>query len=399
MSQLFDSLKSLITPEIMDKITSSIGEDKSKVTSAIGSIIPGLLGSLLAKGDSPDVAASLTDAGKSSGNILSNITGMLDGSSSGSVGPNFLNSILGDNLGTFSSVISSVSGMTSGGANKLIAMIAPIVASFLGSKMTASGGGLSGLLKQLGAEKDGFLSAIPAGLTNVFGVTSLSALGANTAKKGRGWLKWAIPILIIIIGIVCWRTCSHKAPDVSKAVEQTTTAISQGASSVAETVGNAVDKITEAFTLPNGTNINAFKGGMEDQMLSFLQSDKYKNATAESLKDNWFKFDEIEFVHGSATELTRESYPQIDNIVTILKAFKNVKVKIGAYTDKTGNEKDNLKLSQERANTVKKIFEKAGVGSQVAGAEGYGDQHAVYPADAPDSDRAKDRAIALRFVK
>ncbi len=402
MAQLFDTLKNIITPEVMDKMTASVGEDKSKVTSAIGSIIPGLLGSLLAKGQSSEVETSLIEAGKSSGGLLSNISGMLDGNNFGNIGSNFLNSVLGNKLGAFSSIISSTSGVSSGGVGKLISMISPIVAGFLGSKMNASGGGLSGLLNQLTSEKAGFLSSVPSGLAGVFGISSLSDLGAQAvagAKKGAGWIKWLIPLLIVVVGLFLWKTCSHKPTKVSDATEAVKTEIDRGVSNVTEAVGNAADKIGEVFGLPDGVNINALKGGMEDQMLAFLKSDDYKNATDGSLKNKWFKFDRIEFLHGSATELTPESHPQIDNITAILKSYKNVKVKIGAYTDRTGNAKDNMKLSQERADTMKKIFEKAGVGSQIAGAEGYGDKFATYPADASDNDRANDRTIALRFVK
>jgi outer membrane protein OmpA-like peptidoglycan-associated protein len=36
-----------------------------------------------------------------------------------------------------------------------------------------------------------------------------------------------------------------------------------------------------------------------------------------------------------------------------------------------------------------------GVGSQLAGAEGYGSEFAKYPADAPETDRIKDRRISV----
>jgi outer membrane protein OmpA-like peptidoglycan-associated protein len=53
----------------------------------------------------------------------------------------------------------------------------------------------------------------------------------------------------------------------------------------------------------------------------------------------------------------------LDNLVAIL-SFPDAKIKIGGYTDKTGDEAKNLKLSADRANYIKAALE-TGVGSQV----------------------------------
>jgi outer membrane protein OmpA-like peptidoglycan-associated protein len=93
--------------------------------------------------------------------------------------------------------------------------------------------------------------------------------------------------------------------------------------------------------------------------------------------------------------LTAESQKQVDNMTAILKAYPAVKLKIGGYTDKVGNEAANVKLSGARATAVKEALGKAGVGTQVDGAEGYGSKFAVYAADAPEADRVKDRHVSV----
>ena len=47
----------------------------------------------------------------------------------------------------------------------------------------------------------------------------------------------------------------------------------------------------------------------------------------------------------------------------------------------------------------KAALEKAGVGSQVIGAEGYGSEFATVAATASDAERAADRKMAVRFAK
>lgn len=145
--------------------------------------------------------------------------------------------------------------------------------------------------------------------------------------------------------------------------------------------------------LINGTEIDAYKGGIEDKLVAFLNTD-YKALGADSLKNIWFDFDNLNFKTGSA-ELTAESQKQVDNMTAILKAYPSVKLKIGGYTDKVGEEAANKKLSADRANAVKAALDKAGAGTQITDAEGYGSAFAKYPADAPESERVTDRRVSV----
>lgn len=105
-----------------------------------------------------------------------------------------------------------------------------------------------------------------------------------------------------------------------------------------------------------------------------------------------------DFNTGNAV-LLPESEKQLDNIAEILKAYPDAKIKIGGYTDASGNAAANKKLSQDRADAAKKGLDKRGVGSQVIRAEGYGSQFAKYPASASDSERALDRHVSISVRK
>jgi outer membrane protein OmpA-like peptidoglycan-associated protein len=91
---------------------------------------------------------------------------------------------------------------------------------------------------------------------------------------------------------------------------------------------------------------------------------------------------------------------QLQNITAILKAFPKASIKIGGYTDKTGDERANMKLSQARADAVVKALKDNGItSSQLAGAEGYGSQFAKAAATAPGEERKKDRRISVSVRK
>nr|WP_286863294.1 MULTISPECIES: OmpA family protein [Sphingobacterium] len=145
--------------------------------------------------------------------------------------------------------------------------------------------------------------------------------------------------------------------------------------------------------LPNGGKLAAFKSGIEERLVQFLKSD-YKSLGEDSLKNTWFDFDNLNFETRTAKVLP-ESQVQLSNLAEILKAFPAANVKIGGYTDKTGNEDFNKKLSLDRANAVKDYLDKAGLSKQVVGAEGYGSQFAKYAADAPETDRILDRHVSV----
>lgn len=150
----------------------------------------------------------------------------------------------------------------------------------------------------------------------------------------------------------------------------------------------------------NGTPLNAYANGLEEQMVGFLKSGGYTNAADDAaLKDKWYNFDQVNFKMGSSTELEAGSQEQLDNLAKILKAYPDAKIKIGGYTDKTGNEPANVKLSQARAEFIKSQLNKMGIGAQVVSAEGYGSQFATVPAEATDAERAVDRKMAVRFTK
>jgi len=78
-----------------------------------------------------------------------------------------------------------------------------------------------------------------------------------------------------------------------------------------------------------------------------------------------------------------------------LQEFPEAKIKIGGYTDKTGDEKLNKKLSEDRAEAVEDYLKSKNLGSQVDGAEGYGSEFAKYPASASESERILDRHVSV----
>jgi outer membrane protein OmpA-like peptidoglycan-associated protein len=77
-----------------------------------------------------------------------------------------------------------------------------------------------------------------------------------------------------------------------------------------------------------------------------------------------------------------------------------MKIKIGAFTDKTNDETADLKLTEQQANSVAGALKKAGANStQIVSAEGYGSKYARVPINAPINEKVKDRKISINVTE
>lgn len=406
MTQFYDALKALASHELISEEAIFLDEKESGISKAVSSIIPSFLGTILKKGNSPKIREIFEEAGNL--NILAELKSLWQNQPTHDqqkIGDNFLQELLGDRAADFTALISSHSGISKIATNKLVSMIAPIVAGFLGNKMVKENYSLHSLLNEIDKEKIHFKNFIPAGLIDSFGLSSVFDIRPENKneekvekKTGNKWLKWLAALLVLLLLIFWWRACQNKTTD-EKIASENVIVTDTFPKSKQESISPSVNRETTELGLPNGVKLNAYKDGIEDQIVKFLESDSYKQATDKDLKDKWFKFDNIDFEFGSSTELKPESKIQMDNLVQILKYYKNSKIEIGAFADKVGNKATNLEISQKRAETIKSILTDKGVGAQVIKAQGYGDEYAKHKATESDAQRAEDRNMALRFVK
>lgn len=420
MALFYDSLKALISPEMARRAAKVLDEKEANVSKASSSIISSLMGVMLKNGNTPQIRNILEEAGNL--DILSDIGNICEERPTQEqqrIGDSFLQNLLGDKAADFTAPIAKQDGLSKVATNRLIAIIAPVFAGYFGNKLVKDGWSLHKLLNEINNQKASFSKMIPADLVRAFGLGSvLNAANTKTTndpaqpekKKNNSWITWLIIIIIILLIIFLWRSCRNRTPDT--AYVNTTTYMTDTVRnnqmpvtrSVPVTRGTQMTDTTMArqttqITLANGTRITAYRNGVEQEMIDFLESDNYRNATEQQLQDKWFQFDNIAFEFGSATQLKEGSRDQLNNIVSILRAYPNSRIKIAGFADKRGTENANMRISQERAKSIENMFEQAGVGSQVVRTEGYGDEYAKHSANAPESERAEDRDIALRFVK
>jgi outer membrane protein OmpA-like peptidoglycan-associated protein len=144
--------------------------------------------------------------------------------------------------------------------------------------------------------------------------------------------------------------------------------------------------------LPNGVNLHIPSNGVENKLLAFIG-----DPTKAVDKTTWFSFDRLEFETDSA-KLKPSSREQLANIAAILKAYPPVELKIGGYTDNSGDPKHNLKLSQDRATSTVNELVSLGIAKSRLAAEGYGEQFPVADNSTPEG-RQRNRRIDIRVTQ
>ncbi|MBE4949097.1 sodium-translocating pyrophosphatase [Chryseobacterium culicis] len=136
--------------------------------------------------------------------------------------------------------------------------------------------------------------------------------------------------------------------------------------------------------------------GDASQLYQLYNAVKQKDKSALD-PNKWYTIENLYFETGSS-DLKAESALQLNTLAEILNAYPDLKIKLGGYTDNSGNEDSNLKLSNLRAQTAKLKLLELGIASDRIEAEGYGSQHPVCEANDTDECKAKNRRIDVRVL-
>jgi outer membrane protein OmpA-like peptidoglycan-associated protein len=432
---ILNSLASMVTPELLSGVAGHLGESNDGIKKAVGGIFPTLLSGFMnsKQEDHSMLSGLLSQAGGDNGNIVSSLLGGLTGGNTNSgisgIGSQLVSGLLGGKAGAAVNLISSLAGIKSGSSSSLMNIGGSLLASFLGKKMLGDKLNIDGILSMITGQKSEIMNAAPAGLASALGFSNLvgdtKETVANTVKtasnvvetttggNGGGGMKWLLPVLLLAAlgaGLAyflkgCNKEGTTEGTEVhadmpatgGETVATTVTSTDTGvATSTATTaVAAAIESIK--VKLVNGVEISANKGGVEDKLVSFLGSTTAK-FDANDKTANWYDFDNLNFDLGKST-ITSGSMVQIDNLAAILKAYPSLKIKVGGYTDRKGDDAGNKKLSQSRADAVVAALKAKGSNvAQLVGAEGYGEELAKVDENASDEARRADRRTAVRIM-
>ena len=104
------------------------------------------------------------------------------------------------------------------------------------------------------------------------------------------------------------------------------------------------------------------------------------------------------FFETNSAKLLPASSETLDKVAASLIANPDVKIQVAGHTDNTGSAKYNLKLSDQRANTVMRYLVSKGVNPAMLTAKGYGLTEPIADNKTKEG-RAQNRRVGLRRVE
>lgn len=380
MANLLDSIKEYVTPELIGQAASLLGENEGGISKAIGGLAPTILAGLLNKaGDSNAMGSIFNALSNFDSGILGNLGSLLGGGNLAHNDPKdaagqLLGSIFGSKVPAITNAVAAFSGTKSSTVSSLLGMVGPLVMGLLSKKISGEGLNVSGFANLLLGQKSSILSALPTGLGSILGLADMGSSNRSDSTAASTGNRWLWPLLLLLAlgaGLIYYlRNCSGKPTEVKVETPPVST------TPVAPPPAPTVDEM--GFVI----------GSQESAMLAFI-----KDANAAIDKNKWFDFPEIQFEVNKST-LAANADEKLAAVLEILKAYPKVKVKVGGYTDSDGDDAANMKLSGERAKTVRDWLTGKGIAADRLDPEGYGEQHPVAPNDTPEN-KAKNRRISF----
>ncbi|MBK8505723.1 MAG: DUF937 domain-containing protein [Saprospiraceae bacterium] len=388
---LLDLFRDTISDQIPGQMSSYLGESTESTRSAIGTILPSILGGLVQKGHSTEGAASILEffgASKIDGSILDELDGLFAGGQATTEtiekGSGILEFILGNSNGHLDTIVDLVtqrSGIGRGSSNTLIKMIAPLLTGILGKKVKEMALDTDGLQKLLNEQKESIEAAAPTGLFDQLGYGTFikenklvvkapeedqeeeAAVSKGPSLASRT-VPWIILISIALLLLFVMRTCGGRStPDtvIDKTVEAVEKSISDAekkiiaANEKSASIKTTTDSITGStrstlggvtwIKLPGGKEIEVPEGSFIDRLYVYLGG-------GSGDANSRFTFDKLVFQTATAN-IALTSANQVQNVADILTNFSNAHIRIEAHTDSAGEPIANKILSEQRALAVK----------------------------------------------
>jgi len=367
----------------LGNIASGLGESPARTQSALGAVIPALIGGLAMKAATTDQASNLLDLikrNKLDSDTFADTTGAFKTpgafSSLVNMGRPLMDSIFGARSSALADYAAAHSGVNRSSASSLFSLALPIVLGMIARHVRSTGWNASSLMSMLDGQR-AFLHDAPAGLTDLLRVDDaaaarhvrtydaedvhrrevpVSAAPAHEPRSRSAWL-WVLPLLFLI-PLLGYFMSRHDEPRREASVQLP----AQRAEIPAARVPERPVGTTSVPSAPARVDVHR-----------------------------------IEFDNGSRM-LTTASAEQLRNVVEFLKANPRARIVIAGYTDDAGSDTANMALSQERATAVMNRLASMGIERARMTAEGYGESHPLAD-NATSEGRQHNRRVEIRVTE
>lgn len=183
-ASLVSVVMQFLTPDMIAKIASALGLDRSVAQKAIGGAVPALLSSLADLSSTPNGARQLSNAvAQQQPGSLEALKGLIGSSGQNTLaetGSSLLSGLFGNGtLNTMAQSIGKFAGVDAGSGKSMLGVLGPVILGALGQQQRTAGLDAGGLASLLNAQKGQIAAAIPPGLAD-----HLSAAGLIDSATG-----------------------------------------------------------------------------------------------------------------------------------------------------------------------------------------------------------------------
>jgi Bacterial protein of unknown function (DUF937)/PRC-barrel domain len=224
------TISRFLTPELIGKMASATGLDRSMAHKATAAAVPAILSGLADVAGRPGGARQLANAVAEQptdllGSLVNSLTGAQQMADKGS---GLLSSLLGGGMsGLLASTVGKFLGIGESPMRMLMGLLTPIIMGVLGREQRAQGMDANGMARLLTGQKDEIASAMPAGLGRLLeqsgfhpgaGMASQDRPASETSRsgydaprsaplrvaddtpatsRGASWAYWVLPLLAL----------------------------------------------------------------------------------------------------------------------------------------------------------------------------------------------------------
>ncbi len=358
--------KNFLTPDVVNKFSSAIGETTEKTQKALKTVIPALLMGIVKKGQSSSGAEVLVNLVNKDGFEGEKVPDY-NNDMYLNMGSDAVQGIFGNDLNNVVSKLGDSTGIQSSGIQKMLKMSAPLIMGFLGTKIKREAMSASGLSGFLGQQKSALNELVPEGLVGSFtGTESVISTQRPVSKKTLTKEKSKSPIFMITLFALAvfaglwWFTGQRDISDIVSA---------------------------PGTIVPEVSKTNPVLVPMIDELPSFLESRSSELPKA-------FHFDSLRFMSGTSN-LMFGSEIELDKIVLAMNKFPFCKARIEGYTDNVGSETENIELSAKQAEVVKDELVKRGIDQSRIESVGMGSSK---PLTSNETELGREQNQRIEFV-
>ena len=188
-----DLVKGQLTSSVVGKIGGLLGESESATSSAIGKVIPSILGGLMSKTGSSAGASQIFDLlskGGHDGSIFNDLGGLLAGGDKTNglmdSGSNLANAIFGNKTNSMMDMVGKAIGFGNRSSSSLVSLLLPMVMGMIGKVGKEKNLDAGGIASLLSSQKDHIVGHAPAGLFESLGLGGLVGGAIGGVKNIAG---------------------------------------------------------------------------------------------------------------------------------------------------------------------------------------------------------------------